>query len=121
VINKCAAEIRIIHEVASTEPHFLKARTILEEAERVCFLGFGYDEVNLNRLIGIGDRRIGMEGKFVFGSAFGMTAVEKYNIKCRIADEMQLGGPNQGNLDVLRQTGVFLLNMVPDWEKNWNK
>ena len=61
-----------------------------------------------------------MDGKFIFGSAFDKTAAEKYNIKSRISSNMQLGGHKQGNLDVLRETGVLLLNMVPDWEE-WNK
>jgi hypothetical protein len=52
-------------------------------------------------------------GKFVFGSALTMTDAEKFNVKCRIFDRMELGQPFQNNLEVLRQTGVLLHNLVP--------
>ena len=42
--------IKIIHEAVESDPDFLLARKRIKEAHTVCFLGFGYDQVNLSRL-----------------------------------------------------------------------
>lgn len=43
-------EISVIHSVNPTTSAFVAARRALEEAERIYFLGFGYNATNLDRL-----------------------------------------------------------------------
>lgn len=42
--------IRIIPEAREDDTQFQMVRTWFEWAEQICFLGFGYDELNMNRL-----------------------------------------------------------------------
>jgi hypothetical protein len=50
-LKKGAAGIQIIHEDLSRNPVFQQAHELLQDAERICFLGFGYDFTNLERLM----------------------------------------------------------------------
>ncbi len=63
-------DIKIPHENIQNEPQFVEAQKLLKEAEVVCFLGFGYDQRNIERLLnppGI------LNGKKVFCSAFKLS------------------------------------------------
>src|SRR5213079_3703208 len=52
IIDRCSPQIKIIHQVEpSDNPQFTVARALLRHADRICFLGFGYDKTNLDRLI----------------------------------------------------------------------
>jgi len=52
IIERCIPEIKIVHENVSETPEFIIARSLLQDAERICFLGFGYAEKNVQRLLG---------------------------------------------------------------------
>lgn len=58
--------IKIVHEVEPTDPEFTRARKMLSEAKRVCFLGFGYDPINIRRL------QLENTGCSFYGTTFGM-------------------------------------------------
>jgi hypothetical protein len=45
-----SSAIKIVHEGTKDDPDFIHARKIIESAELVCFLGFGYLEANIERL-----------------------------------------------------------------------
>ncbi|MFO6419102.1 hypothetical protein ACLBKS_02740 [Hylemonella sp. W303a] len=45
-----AARLKVIPEAREDEPSLLKAQRLLLEAEAVCFLGFGFDRTNMQRL-----------------------------------------------------------------------
>jgi len=45
-----SSAIKIVHEGTKDDPDFVRARKIIESAELVCFLGFGYLEANIERL-----------------------------------------------------------------------
>ena len=51
-IRIASKNIRIIHEYVDVDadPEFQKAHQLLSRAERLIFLGFGYDKTNLERL-----------------------------------------------------------------------
>ena len=50
-VSKAAKSIRIISdEIEDDDPHLKNARKLIEKAERVCFLGFGYHLANIRRL-----------------------------------------------------------------------
>jgi hypothetical protein len=70
-LRVAAQGIRIIHEGIDGEPQFQKAHQLLHEAERVCFLGFGYDEINISRIVSAL-----RDDQWVTGSGFGLTEAE---------------------------------------------
>jgi hypothetical protein len=71
--SKAANGIKIIHEAVTDEQPFKQAQDLLRNARRVCFLGFGYNQTNLQRLMGYGPILGGPE---IFGSALGFTERE---------------------------------------------
>ena len=76
------------------------------ESEIVCFLGFGYEETNMKRLLGpLGHILL---RKLTFGTAFGLTAAEKNHIiETRFDGKLQMGNPGWGNLQFLREMRVL--------------
>lgn len=72
ILTKSAEGIQIIHEDISGNPQFQKAHELIRTAPRICFIGFGYDKTNLERLLG--DRVV--DNQRVFGSAEGFTSSE---------------------------------------------
>ncbi len=72
ILRKAASGIRIIHETLTDDEPFKQAHELLKNASRVCFLGFGYDLTNMERLLGYGPT-----GRpEVFGSTIGLTPRE---------------------------------------------
>jgi hypothetical protein len=50
-LNICIDNIKIVHEdVADRDVEFQKAKQLMRDAARVCFLGFGYAATNMERL-----------------------------------------------------------------------
>lgn len=49
-LARIARQITIIHEAKDDTPELEAARSVLSQAERICFLGFGFHERNLRRL-----------------------------------------------------------------------
>jgi len=49
-LNVCAEKIRVISENVSDQPQFQQAHSLLRSADVICFLGFGWDRTNLDRL-----------------------------------------------------------------------
>jgi len=83
VIGRCVAEIKIAHESAPTGT-FEKAHEVLEQAEKVFFLGFGYYRINLERLQL--DRMPKKTSTFA-GTAFGLEEAEKAGV-VRLINEL---------------------------------
>lgn len=105
MILKCAKEIKILHEGQSDSPQFAQARDLLEKAERVCFLGFGYHKSNMERL----QLDVVTEGVPMYCCVYGMedgeiAAIIPFFGKHR--SRMQFG--NQNALMFLRSQNVFL-------------
>ena len=71
-LKKAASGIRIIHDNFLGE-QFDLPRKLLEEAEIVCFLGFGYDTTNLERIA----KYTPPNGQQIIGSAMGLTESER--------------------------------------------
>lgn len=70
-VRKGAEGIRIIHE-PTTEATFQEAYKLLDEAERIVFVGFGYDPTNMDRLF----KGVQARTARVVGSAMGFTRSE---------------------------------------------
>jgi hypothetical protein len=105
--------IKIIHEGVANDPQFQLAHKILSESEVVCFLGFGYHPLNMERL-GIKNlKKSGINGKEIIGSSFGLTNAESKQIDGRYGFQLR---PSQyeyqklGVLQFLREIGVLFGN-----------
>jgi len=70
-VRAAADGIQIIHETITAE-RFERAHQFLGKAERICFVGFGYDETNLDRLLQP-EQNVLVK---VVGSALGLTPGE---------------------------------------------
>ncbi len=63
----CEKTIKVIHESIDDQPQFTEANKLIKEAETICFLGFGYDKTNMDRL---SLKDSDLAGKRVFGTAY---------------------------------------------------
>lgn len=110
-ISIAAQGIRIIPESRNDDDIFLKAREYFEWAERICFLGFGFDSLNMARL-SINSVREWMASKDiqlpeVYCSSYGKTSKEVQELHNKY---FSLGGAtflSSPNLQFLRETGVL--------------
>jgi len=92
-VKQAAAGIRIIHEVKA-DKRFEQANVAIDEAEVVCFLGFGYAPENMSRLKLVS----GTAGRAVIGTAYQLTDVERRRLKL----ERYLDKPFPFSHDILR-------------------
>jgi len=73
----------IMQEGHETSDEFQRARALLQEAELICFLGFGYLETNLERLFGrdpeSGALRV-PQRSYVCGSAYGIRKAQQAQV-----------------------------------------
>lgn len=98
-LTQLAAQgLRIIHEDVTGSAAFVRARQLLRESERLVFLGFGYHPVNLERLA-IQDRSAGYR---TFGTAYGLTELEKGRIVQRFGGRITLGESDHDCVSFLR-------------------
>jgi hypothetical protein len=91
-LRACAAGIQIVHEDITDNPRFRRAHELLVEAERVCFLGFGYDFTNLERLMAYRPR----SGQVLQGTAIGLTPAE-----CGIVSRKLLALGFESSIDLM--------------------
>jgi hypothetical protein len=104
--------IKIIPEAREDDTEFQMVRTWFEWAERICFLGFSYDELNMKRL-GLDTviewvRGKGKKSPWVVASTFGLTSSE---VNHRLLPYLKLVDSHaqlpSKNLMVLRDTGIL--------------
>lgn len=111
-LNVAIKRIKIIHEGVANEPQFEQARHILSASEVICFLGFGYHPVNVERL-GIRNRILNSRGKEIMGTSLGLTSMEAHQVSERCGFDLRSGTHPYGALDVLeflRETGALHSN-----------
>ncbi|MCX5673459.1 MAG: hypothetical protein NTX87_00480 [Planctomycetota bacterium] len=75
-VGNAANRIKIVCESAEEDPEFNKARTLIREAQRIYFLGFGYNKDNVERLRLAGCK----EGARIYGTAIGFSDRERKDI-----------------------------------------
>lgn len=97
-------KIRIIYEDVSEVQEFNQAHEAFRSAERVVFLGFGYNKVNIQRLERGKWRR---SNQFFQSSAFGITDLEKTGIKRMFDREIDFGNSDWDILKFLREKVDF--------------
>jgi len=106
------AEIKIIHELGTDAmklPQFKEALSLLEKAETICFIGFGYLKANLERL---NVPKWGTNN--ICGTGYGLTASEQKQIRDFIANKrsmsgllIPLGNTQHEALQFCREVGIF--------------
>jgi hypothetical protein len=114
---KLAAEgIRVIPEARDDDTEFQTARTWFEWAERICFLGFGFDPLNMRRL-GISEVAMAAASHVdpsrrrlsITASVKGLTDIER---DARVVSQMlgasSLNYFDERNLMTLRKSGILL-------------
>jgi hypothetical protein len=106
VVLRSANNIKIIHEANDDTEEFCDAREHLNQAETICFLGFGYHHLNLRRLLKGID---GLSGKNVWCCGFGMTDAEKKPVEKHFPlTDLRWGKRDHGCLNFLRESGALL-------------
>ena len=113
---KISSRLRIIHEDPAGNPHFAAANDLLQNAERICFLGYGFHDVNNNglklRTLAADDKRRDQQW---FTSRFHMTEVEFRRRANGLLDRFlsrgylkgRVGEESDSALDVLRKLPVI--------------
>jgi len=101
--------IKIMHEGATDNPALERAQQLIQDADVICFLGFGYLAENLQRLR-LDLRR---DGAQVWGSAHGvgggeLTPILNFFARHRAKQPITLGAPDQEVLEFLKQHPVFV-------------
>jgi hypothetical protein len=108
-LKMCAQQIRIVDEEVLDDPTLQKALDALADAEVVCFLGFSYHPLNLQKL------QIGrLAGKEIRGTAYRMPAgrreaIQRTFIESAHAAEAKilLADPEDHILTFLEKTNVI--------------
>jgi len=109
-LQQSMSKIRIMtEERAGESPELQEAKALIEQAQLVYFLGFGYDEVNLNRLGFDGKNKIKAD---IYGTAFNvrdrelMTAIRLIfpEVADKNLDDPQVKEIANGNFD--RKAGI---------------
>lgn len=98
--------INIISEIQDEKDHFSKAWKILNNSERIIFLGFGYHKENIERL----KLNELAEGKSFHGSAFGFTENEKGSIKEYFGSKRKIISLGNNKWDALRYLREAITN-----------
>jgi hypothetical protein len=102
-VGNAAAGIKILHEA---EPLLEEAHALLREAQMICFLGFSYHRLNVQRLA----LRNATSRRIVFGSALGFVDSEIGEITGRLREALLCSNitlDRADNLLTLRQHRVF--------------
>ncbi len=109
-INTVKNGIKIISETTDRSDELSRAHELLRQAEKVFFLGFGYHDTNMRRLLvpfKNGDT-YDYRNKWVGGTCFGLTDAQICMIRDRYGS-IQLGSPAYDTLHYLNDTTAFLL------------
>jgi hypothetical protein len=104
LIKKCTEAIKIASEGETETDEFALAKSFIEEAEVICFLGFSYHPVNLRRL---GMPSILGPRQNVLGCAYGLTPAEQSQVKAGFLRNIEMGKESQDSLEFLRTYDVL--------------
>jgi hypothetical protein len=104
-VNFISRQIKIIHESEDNTEEFVAAREYLNNAEVVCFLGFGYHERNVQRLL----KGVDLKSKRIYGTGYDITKAERVQIGSHFPGiELRWGDKQDKVLDFLRKQGPLL-------------
>jgi len=104
-LRQAAGGIKIINERDTGMEGFEQAQGLLKEAKAICFLGFGFDKTNLERL--------GLlplsNSKKIYGSVLGLSELERKKVESMLGSSIgiNLGKDDEDSLAILRNYPVF--------------
>jgi len=111
-LSVAANGIKIIPESRDDAPEFAEVREMFEWAEQICFLGFGFDPLNVLRLnleSVCAPRRIAGKALSLVASTYLKTSAEKEAIQRSIPSSNSWWTMfDQKNLMTIRESGVLL-------------
>lgn len=112
IVALAAEDIRVIPESRSSDDEFQEIRRWFDWADDVCFLGFGFDELNVERL-GLGSvveykRGQGQPIPRIIASTYGKTPVEVTALKAITARDVNWTTVEGKNLQVFRNVNRLL-------------
>ena len=106
IVMESSRTIKIIHESTDADAEFVMARKLLEQAETICFLGFGYHRTNVDRL-GLSTMPL-IRTKRLFGTAYKMPHGERTHVTTLIGQGViTLGTEDQDVLSFLRYHAIL--------------
>jgi hypothetical protein len=83
LLDEARQHIKIIHEnTDGRDEDFKRANTLLNNAEQIVFLGFGYNPINLERL----QINAISKGKHVIGTCVDLGAAEQAEVRVNCPD-----------------------------------
>lgn len=94
-IRRASERLRVIPEGRDDDPLLHECKEIVEAAERICFLGFGFDATNLRR-IGAPDvflHPAARTAKRIAATAHGLTVEEIMRAAVRVVGESAFNNP----------------------------
>jgi hypothetical protein len=96
--------IKVVHQGAASDRDFVRAKSLIDKAEVICFLGFGYLEANLANL----QVQKWPQSAELHGTAFGKIGEERAEVPQHFGRGMATLGPvDQSILDYLRYYGIL--------------
>lgn len=115
MLRLAANGLRVIPEARHEDPVFLEARKWFEWAEQICFLGFGFDPLNMQRLgldlvmEHLKAKKETLKRPQVIASTYRLTEAEvNARFKAKIGPALEIKTVDDGNLMTLRLTGVLI-------------
>lgn len=101
--------IRIMSKGKSISPEFKHAVSLIQSADRLCFLGFGYHAMNIERLCLNSFRGA---GKRIFGTVYGLGHAEVERSRKKLINLTELSSSHvtladMSNLDLLRNYPIL--------------
>ena len=103
-LKKCASEISIIHEYSEITPSIVVAHQLMSDADTLCFLGFGYHDLNVQRL----EIDQSFNGNRFWGTAYGLKDGEAEKVQSLFNKKIELGYEGERILDFIRRKAVFI-------------
>ncbi len=110
-VNLCASCIKLPNEESGEAPLFSRAHELIANANRVCFLGFGFHPDNTLRLINKVKNILqsNWDWRTFFGTAFKIGEAEKNQIKTMFRNaKIELGAHDEGILLFLSNKPILL-------------
>lgn len=97
-VHTSVKAMKIVHEEVTDT--YAQAIDLIQGSQQVCFLGFGYHPINVERLR---VRKWGQQLK-LYGTCLGFTIAERTAIHQRLASRpIEFGHPNHDALSFLRE------------------
>lgn len=103
IVSKCASEIKVIPDNMAVSVEFERAHSFIAAADHLCFIGFGFDELNVQRL----NAADCFGGKCVLITAYHMSGTQRSAAEGSFDRKVTLGLYEQDALRFLQDHNVF--------------